>query len=74
MLNEATFKYLGKEGVEFLCFSGMENLLEEPCDPLLLGMMQTEGRRGLENVSTHCFSESSCHGTTWNSSHGAPTY
>ena len=46
MLNEATYKYLEKEGVEYLCFSGMENLLEEPCDRLLLGMIHTEKRKG----------------------------
>lgn len=45
LLNPKMQQLFSSEGIEYVYFSGMENLLENPCDPLLLGMVKTEGRK-----------------------------
>ena len=42
LLNENIYSFLKAEGIEYVYVSGMENLLENPCDPVLLGIMLTE--------------------------------
>jgi len=37
-------KSLQREQVEYVYFSGMENMLERPLDPLLLGQMVMESK------------------------------
>jgi hypothetical protein len=32
-------KIIDEMGVKYLCVSGLENVLERPCDPLLIGVM-----------------------------------
>jgi hypothetical protein len=39
--------------VEYVFASGLENLLENPCDPIMLGLMKTEGR----TVGAKCVGE-----------------
>lgn len=53
LLNENIYSFLKAEGIEYVYVSGMENLLENPCDPVLLGIMKTEKRR----IGAKCVSE-----------------
>lgn len=42
--NQLIANVLTDANVKYVYFSGMENLLEVPCDPMLLGMMNCEHR------------------------------
>ncbi len=37
--------FLQNEGVKYVYFSGMENLLENPGDPILIGIVVSEKRK-----------------------------
>jgi UDP-N-acetylglucosamine pyrophosphorylase len=54
LLNSKMQELFSSEGIEYVYFSGMENLLENPCDPLLLGMIKTEKRK----IAAKCVSSS----------------
>ena len=41
LVNQNIANFLSTEGVEYVCVSGMENILESPCDPVMLGLMKT---------------------------------
>lgn len=45
VLSPGINKFLRNEGVQYVCFSGMENLLENPADPLFLGIIMCEQRK-----------------------------
>lgn len=45
LLDEDINTFLRSEGVEYIYFSGVENLLEDPCDPVLLGLVKREKRQ-----------------------------
>jgi hypothetical protein len=53
LLNQNIASFLSTEGVEYVFVSGLENLLENPCDPIMLGLMKTEGR----TVGAKCVGE-----------------